>query len=1137
MASQQYSDNPYKQGGPSFDESRGFFGVDHWSNPQDMTGGYLLGADNMLNRQGVLYVRPGLAGQFGGTPASSSSASPSSSSSSAYVDVGATSWAILPGPNYGLALFTDTFGATWLLFTSGGKLYKSQQASGYRTELLDTSLASYNFSSAVAQAVVFQDYAYIVDGAHALVRVDLNGGFPAYPMQAPTTSPPASLTSTLLFQANNAGNWSFDGQSTPDGNLVAPYGQINAPGNTWTGLPTGGASEPGPYYNIISAGSGIYPGTGAAPDKIAVAHLTGNANLYPSRFHLIVPCIKDTQAGNASFNAIVTPYDASMNQLSGAFVVNIVPAASTTQLTFADVIVDMSALGPVVAFLQFELLNAISVQGGNMYVSTPQLYPITTQITFLSGATSTLAMPSISGGAVGTSSSSMSSSSSSSSSSMSPSSSSSLPGFTNVSATDLGTTLDLQGTSFIFTFPATSSSSSRSGTSSSSGAPVGGIDLSNINRLVIGVGNGQIASWQGLAVALYLQQNGPGQPWILADNGVTISADLTGLDCDISTLTAAQRTHITAIKLTFLLNVQWTSPLYGLPLGPITTPGNLSIGLADYQYYLTETADIDSLDMIESNPSLASAPLTPTFAVAEALVNLAPGMPVNTGAPANVPLSQLKYNLYRLGGALSDTRLVATVFANTSVAYGTDPTNPYYSYNAATGQFLDNTPDLWIVEANLLSFSRDPMPSNGQAIAVYNGRLAVAVGNVLDLSWLYNDSNSAALQTTLVPNPDDPYYLIAGASFPVSADASDIIVAMVPYGTPVVAGNQFGGGLAVFCKRSVYLVQGTNASNFSVQQFPYTPGVGLVSAKAVTRISPNELVFAGPDRLHVFPPSGDSPQKDVGLRIQPDLYPVSPQTLQNPSAMSGWWMSYHDGRLYLGCPQPGQGQNTVVWGCDFRMGGGWTRLTGPSTSAGLSSSSSLRSSASSSSSSMSGQNFGAFPLLGMAMTSALSCPPTQPGGDFELYYFGLDGQVYRTIGTYDQYSPSSAAQAIPFSVTVHAMRPGFYYRYKLRPLFYMWARLERIEIEMMMNGQLSIVAMALTAGGVNPVPIPGKKTVQSYLLTGFGRPFVLNVPPGLIEGQMIEVTVSGAVGLQGPGDVAYLRGLRGFISGTTYEYG
>lgn len=1141
------NDNPYKTGtDTTFDEARPFAGVDFYTDAQSMDGEHLLDANGFVNLDGRLFVRPGLLGLFGGSaPSSSSSVSGASSSSSlGWNDVGNTLYAVPSGgASFGLDYLIDNLGNAWIIFVNGGKIYKTQEGAGSYIELLDTSRQSYNFNGPMTDSAKFGNFLYLADGAHPTTRVTLNGGFPAYEMYAPGAVPPSNnpkvsptvkLVNTPLWAANVAGQWSFDGQVTPDGNLLAPYGAING-GQTgsqagWFGLPTGGTSEPGPWYNMISPGSGFFPVThDNAPETqpgalIAIPALTGNANLYPSRLHLLLPCIKDPQAGTASINVLVTPYNSLMQQLAGAYQVNIVPGNGAT-VTIADVIIDMSGLGPNVAFINFEVLNAVAVQGGNMYVSTPQLFPITVQTTITSGSTYTSFFPRTSGGALSTS-------QSSSSNNLSSNSSSSLNN-TQAAATDLGTTLDYQGTSFTFTFPANSSSSSSmsGGSSSSSGTPEGGYNLTNVNRLVITLGpTGVVNSWMNLAFALYLQQatGGGTSQWILADNGVTISTDGTGLICDISTLSPNQLTNIIGLKLTFLSNIVWDAPYYALQLGPIITPGNLSEGDADYVYYVTETAVIDSQNQVESNPSLASISLTPIFSNAETLLT------IPTGSPWNTPTNQ--YNVYRLGGVDDYPILVASVSRTISVPYGTDPTNPYYSWNAATGQLLDNTPDLFLATSPLMSFSKDPMPPNAQSIEVWQGRLWAAVGNRVYASWLADSDNSASLMTTYVQNTDDPNIDIEGANFPVDPDTSNTVVRLVKIGTPIAAGNEFGGVLIAFNQRSVYFVQGTVATDFTCKPYPYAEGVGLIAFRGVAVISATQAYFMGPDRIHVCPPQGyeyyttgveaDNPRQDIGLLIKPTLYPSPPNTpLQNSTAFAKSFLMWHSSRLYLGCPTPGNTSNDTLWLYDF-LTPGWLPWRGPSTGSS-SSSSSLISSSSSSGGGLSVSQ------IAMAFGNALSLPPIPgtTGAAYNLYLFGLNGQLYQNIGAVDIATPLSAATNIPWMALIHAMRPGFFVRYRKRPLYYMRARLEWYLVDLVFTGTVKMVAQAYTAGIQAPVPIPGATDTQFYQLASLGQPYTVTVPTGLLDGTMVTIQISGQAN-----SPAYLRGVRGMISGTGYEH-
>jgi hypothetical protein len=177
------NNNPYRPNaaGTSIDESRGFRGVDKWTDPQDTNGDFLLDAQNVVNLDGRLFVRPGLFGLFGGTaPSSSSSHSGSSSSSTGWYDVGNTYYAVPSGgASYGLDYLIDDSGNAWIIFANGGKVYKTQEGAGSYTELLDTSGQSYNFNGPVTDCAKVGNFLYLADGAHPTTRVTLNGGFPA----------------------------------------------------------------------------------------------------------------------------------------------------------------------------------------------------------------------------------------------------------------------------------------------------------------------------------------------------------------------------------------------------------------------------------------------------------------------------------------------------------------------------------------------------------------------------------------------------------------------------------------------------------------------------------------------------------------------------------------------------------------------------------------------------------------------------------------------------------------------------------------------------------------------------------------------------------------------------------------------
>jgi hypothetical protein len=625
-----------------------------------------------------------------------------------------------------------------------------------------------------------------------------------------------------------------------------------------------------------------------------------------------------------------------------------------------------------------------------------------------------------------------------------------------------------------------------------------------------------------------------GTDTIAWSNDILFNATGTVAYCDISTLTGSinladiRYLYIQAVLDLPLADIPPNTKTNVLTFGPLTSGGNLTVGQANYIYYVTETAVIDEFDSIQSNPSAGSANVIPTDGQAQAQITI----------PADCPKNALttQYSLWRLGGVWDDTRLIATVGKNATVgangANATDSTNPYYSY--ASGVFIDNTPDIWLTLATLISFGRDPMPTVVGAQAEWQGRRWAAVGNTLYGSWLANSDTSAGMMTTLILDTSDPNAAIEGCNFPISQDPTDTIVRLIPYGIPIEAGNAFGGGLLVLNKRSVFMVQGTDPTNFAIRQYDYDEGIGLIAQRGVARISANQLIFMGPDRLHVFPPQGDAVANDVGLRIQPALYPAYPrqQVLQNATAFAKSWMMYHDSAIYLGAPMPGDAAPSVVWKYDLRVRG-WTRWTGtqvPVTDAGNSSSSS------------SSGGSGAIYYSQMNFTSGRSMPPNALGSPYELYFYGsgidadgssngLGGQLYVMQGSIDIETPIATATAIPCTVTVHAFRPGFFYRFKLHPLYYREARLEFIEIEMILNGLLTMTAQAYNAGPSGPVAIPGAASVQQYTLTGLGQGFRKEMPSGLIEGQFVTLTLTFDCGLT-QGNTTYVRGVRGHVTQT-----
>jgi hypothetical protein len=274
----------------------------------------------------------------------------------------------------------------------------------------------------------------------------------------------------------------------------------------------------------------------------------------------------------------------------------------------------------------------------------------------------------------------------------------------------------------------------------------------------------------------------------------------------------------------------------------------------------------------------------------------------------------------------------------------------------------------------------------------------------------------------------------------------------------------------------------------------------------------------GPDRLHQFPPTSDSPEHDMGLAIQPMLYPQYPrqQVLQNPAAFAKSSMFYHDSAIYIAAPLPGSINNNTIWKYDMRVGG-WTQWTN------------------------------------IYVTSGRSMPPTNTGdgAQYLLYLYGLantgssslsssssmsptpnGANLFVMQGTQDQDTAVSVPYPINFSVTVQGLRPGYFYRHRLYKYFYRRGRAEYMELELVLNGSGVTTTEAANVGPYGILPIAGAKSIITYAFAGLGKGVIFNLPPGLIDGEVITVNISGAAS-----DIAYLRGVRVFVSQTGIDFG
>lgn len=231
--------------------------------------------------------------------------------------------------------------------------------------------------------------------------------------------------------------------------------------------------------------------------------------------------------------------------------------------------------------------------------------------------------------------------------------------------------------------------------------------------------------------------------------------------------------------------------------------GNLSNGMT-YTYRFSEwdgtsvtVTSYEAADGKESSGSPISADVTTTAGARTATVTI----PARTNAASD------QYLIWREGGVYDDGRYRLVGVATAS---------------ASAITFTDTVSDADLYDRPIYQIGRDQFPSGVNALAVHHGRLWAAKGNTVYVSWVLNEGQETGLYTTNVPDPDDPYIGIKGASFTLDTTGNkSIIKALIPYGTTMLAIRD----------DSVVVISGYDATNFAAQ--PYLQGMNLGMVNAV----------------------------------------------------------------------------------------------------------------------------------------------------------------------------------------------------------------------------------------------------------------------------------------------------------------
>lgn len=912
----------------SYSDAR-WFGVDAYHSPGKIAPGFLQAADNCLLDGGDIISRPGRVGLLAAPHAD---------------------------PAYLLGTFRRADGTTAIVYTSGGKLYRLDKGAAVSTEIKDGAGASLALVSKNAFAARLGRYLYIVDGNGPLVRTNLASGTASPFLTAPSVAPSTALTSTPI-DALTGGNWAADtltgpgqvnrvpnadfSQFTSSGGHDTPTGwtafsgdpDLYGTGHRFAGPTANGQS--GAWLLTDNPGEGLLLTTALANDV--------NANdpaRYASGFYAAITLFQsDPSAASTLKMGFLAYADAAGTNLITEIVTEFsVPFSGNNGAVTKDVLFSTAALSiPVLSYRLRLFAGDKNTTGGNsIYSALPVCFPFAAAV-----ATNN------SGGMVEV---------------HQPQSLTYIGGrATKSNVGTLGYGKGAGGLHLTRDYGAAQ-------------------DWSKFNSVALGLG--KAAGITGLTLSLAFRQAGSDARYYT--NAFTVSADSSVATCDISTVPSAVRAAFRYVEI--VLGGDFTVPVANgddlLLFGPLTGAGNLSIGYADYSWAYTEITDNGDAalaDPLESNPSPLSAALTPTLTEAEGKVTI----PAKKNAGAGY------FAVYRLGGVLGDSRLVAVVLAGADVVSGADARNPYYSWDHAARMLIDNTPDSYVfqpgtfpVSGTPIVYGRDAAPVGAQAIAAYHSRLLLGTGSVLSVSWLLLPGNPSALYFTDAQLPNDPNAAIKGATFPIGGEFdNDPIQALVPHNTDVVIEKH----------TSKSLLQGYSGENFAVTDYLQGAGFGCIAPRTALLTGNREscLCASGPFRFD------GAAADEFGLLVERLIRPrgFDGAPVISPAQLAGAAAVYHDRRYLLSVPAPDGSGNSLTYVYDTRLegaasGAGWLRW-----------------------------------LFGFTSAATASS-----GTDSDNLYFGSDdGQIYTLSGSSDMAGPvSAAAQPIPCTVTSRGFMGDFW---------------------------------------------------------------------------------------------------------------
>ena len=389
-----------------------------------------------------------------------------------------------------------------------------------------------------------------------------------------------------------------------------------------------------------------------------------------------------------------------------------------------------------------------------------------------------------------------------------------------------------------------------------------------------------------------------------------------------TTYLAGDLTSITAnLQNTWFIDLYFVADLtmpagvsnYGqalLTLGPLIQAGNLTINRA-YRWRYREIRG-----GIASGASTGGGYLIPTVLQAEGKTVISASLPENTSA------TTLEW--YRSGDATGDgtSRLIATVALD-----GSTPTGPngYWTWDATNRIFIDNTPDVAILDAAILNDHVQP-PDNVLAIGVHAGRLLLGTSTGI---WLSQSARGVetGLYFNSVNDLTQPNVAAQGWFQNLSGNEN------ASSGSIQRFLNLEDRTIALF-QNLPYFLFGTDPTNFELRRGDSQAAVGCIAPRAACIWNPgsnayySRAFFLAPDGLRSI--GLDGMRVDSGpieKRLNPaGIWEGAPL---NAAAYASASLFAASDRLFLSVPKPGDTVVSVTYVLDARSSSWYAWEMGP----------------------------------------------------------------------------------------------------------------------------------------------------------------------------------------------------------------